>query len=119
MTALCGIGLRAGALFSGIGGFCMGFHRVGVPTAWAIEMDPFAVTTYKANFPTVRTLQRDVQGVLDKYGAVRPKDADLAIYQLDWSPTLKAAKEKAAKGGRPIFLVLVLNSFGNVCSGHC
>jgi hypothetical protein len=63
--------------------------------------------------------QRDVQGVLDKYGAVRPKDADLAIYQLDWSPTLKAAKEKAAKGERPIFLVVVINSFGNVCSGHC
>ena len=63
MTALCGSGLRAGALFSGIGGFCMGFHRVGVPTAWAIEMDPFAVATYKANFPNVHTLQRDVRGI--------------------------------------------------------
>lgn len=63
MTALCGSGLRAGALFSGIGGFCMGFHRVGVPTLWAIEMDPFAVATYKANFPIAHTLQRDVRGI--------------------------------------------------------
>jgi hypothetical protein len=63
--------------------------------------------------------QHDVQSVLEKYGAVRPKDADLAIYQLDWSPTLKATKEKAAKEERPILLVVVLNSFGNVCSGHC
>ncbi|HTW87071.1 MAG TPA: DNA cytosine methyltransferase [Candidatus Binataceae bacterium] len=60
---LCEESMRAGALFSGIGGFCMGFHRVGVPTAWAVEMDPFAVATYKANFPTVYTLQRDVRGV--------------------------------------------------------
>src|SRR6516165_3032066 len=63
MTALCGSGLRGGALFSGIGGFCMGFHRVGVPTLWAIEMDPFAVATYKANFPIAHTLQRDVRGI--------------------------------------------------------
>ncbi len=63
--------------------------------------------------------QRDVQRALDRYAAVRPKGADLAIYQLDWSPTLQAAREKAAKGGRPIFLVVVLNSFGNVRSGHC
>ncbi len=61
----------------------------------------------------------DLQSVLDRYAAVRPKGADLAIYQLDWAPTLQAAREKAAKGGRPIFLVVVLNSFGNVCSGHC
>jgi DNA (cytosine-5)-methyltransferase 1 len=63
MMPLCGRSLRAGALFSGIGGFCMGFHRAGVPTGWAIEMDPFAVATYKANFPTVDTLQRDVRDV--------------------------------------------------------
>src|SRR5262249_2682626 len=29
MNAHLGNGLRAGALFSGIGGFCMGFHRAG------------------------------------------------------------------------------------------
>ena len=63
--------------------------------------------------------QRDAQSVLDKFRSARPQAADLAIYQLDWMPTLKAAKEKAAKEGRPIFLVVVTNSFGDVCSGHC
>jgi len=63
--------------------------------------------------------QGDVQSILDKYVAVRPRDADLAIYQLDWTSTLKSAKKKAASEGKPIFLVVVLNSFGNVYSGHC
>src|SRR5262245_47823030 len=36
--------------------------------------------------------QHDVQSALDKFRSVRPQEADLAIYQLDWMPTLKAAK---------------------------
>ena len=63
--------------------------------------------------------QGDVRSVLDKYAAVYPQTADLAIYQLDWMPTLEAAKEKAAKEERPIFLVVVTNSFGDLYSGHC
>ena len=61
----------------------------------------------------------DVKSVLDKFQSVRPQDADLALYQLDWVPTLKAAKEKAAKEDRPILLVVVTNSFGDLYSGHC
>jgi hypothetical protein len=61
----------------------------------------------------------DVKGVLDHFKSVRPREADLALYRLDWMPTLKAAKEKAAKERRPIFLVLVTNSFGDLYSGHC
>jgi hypothetical protein len=62
---------------------------------------------------------RDVQNVLDKYRSIRPQDADLAIYQLDWTPTLKAAKDRAAKENRPIFLIIVRNAFGDLASGHC
>jgi DNA (cytosine-5)-methyltransferase 1 len=74
MVAHCEDGLRAGALFSGIGGFCMGFHRAGVPTAWAIEMDPFAMATYTANFPAVPTLERDVQKIGVKQADLEPVD---------------------------------------------
>ena len=63
--------------------------------------------------------QRDAHRVLDKFRSARPQAANLAIYQLDWMPTLKVAKEKAAKEERPIFLVVVRNSFGDLCSGHC
>lgn len=41
--------LKAGALFAGIGGFCVGFQQSNIPTAWAIENDLAAVGTYRAN----------------------------------------------------------------------
>jgi hypothetical protein len=63
--------------------------------------------------------QGDIKGVLDKYQAVRPQAADLALYQLEWAPTLTAARERAAREHRPIFLVVVTNSFGDLYSGHC
>jgi hypothetical protein len=63
--------------------------------------------------------QRDVKSALDKFHSIRPQPASLAIYQLDWMPTLKAARERATKEQRPILLVLVTNSFGDLSSGHC
>ena len=63
--------------------------------------------------------QSDVKSVLDKFASIRPQAADLALYQLDWMPTLQAAKDRAAKEDRPIFLAVVTNSFGDLCSGHC
>ena len=57
--------------------------------------------------------QAEVKSILDKFQSVRPQETDLALYQLDWMPTLKAAKERAAKEERPIFLVVVTNSFGD------
>jgi hypothetical protein len=61
----------------------------------------------------------DVQTTLDKYRLFRPTDKDLAIFQLDWVPTLKEATERAAKERRPILLLVVTNSYGNLFTGHC
>jgi hypothetical protein len=61
----------------------------------------------------------DVQKTLDKYRLVRPADKDLAIFQLDWVPTLKEARERAAQEQRPILLLVVTNSYGNLFTGHC
>src|SRR5262245_41084195 len=55
-----------------------------------------------------------VQKILDKYRAIRPSTADLAVFQLDWTPGLKEAKEKAAKEQLPILLIVVTNSYGNM-----
>ena len=60
-----------------------------------------------------------VAKVLDRFQAARPQAKDLAIYRLDWVPSLQEAKAKAAKEKRPIFLVVVTNSYGNMRSGHC
>jgi hypothetical protein len=66
-----------------------------------------------------QALDGDVQTVLDKYRLFRPADKDLAIFQLDWVPTLKKARERAAKEQRPILLLVVTNSYGNLFTGHC
>jgi len=63
--------------------------------------------------------QGDVKSVLEKFQSIRPQAAELALYQLDWMPTLKEAKERAAREQRPILLVVVTNSFGDLFSGHC
>jgi hypothetical protein len=60
-----------------------------------------------------------VQTILNKYQSFRPADKDLAIFQLDWVPTLKDAKERAAQEQRPILLIVVTNSYGNLFTGHC
>lgn len=60
-----------------------------------------------------------VREVLEKFRAIRPHEEDLAVYGLDWAPTLKEAKARAAKEHRPVFLIIVTNSFGNIYTGHC
>jgi DNA (cytosine-5)-methyltransferase 1 len=51
--------LKAGALFSGIGGFCLGFEDVGIKTSWAIENDPMSVLTYRRNINDVRIVENN------------------------------------------------------------
>lgn len=55
--------MRAGALFSGIGGFCLGFRKAGIRTAWAIDNDPFAKETYRTNVKGVRFINDDIERV--------------------------------------------------------
>lgn len=60
-----------------------------------------------------------VQEVLGKYRAALPAPEDLTIYCLDWAPTFDEAKKKAAREKRPILLIVVTNSYGNLYTGHC
>jgi RNA polymerase sigma factor (sigma-70 family) len=64
-------------------------------------------------------LATDVPKVLEKFRSTRPEAKDLAIFRLDWVATLQAAKAKAAQELRPILLMVVTNSYGNMYSGHC
>jgi hypothetical protein len=65
------------------------------------------------------TRSADVPKVLDRYRSVRPEASALPIFQLDWAPTLKEARDKAAKEQRPVLLLVVTNSYGNLYTGHC
>ncbi len=51
--------MKAGALFSGIGGFCVGFREHGIETAWAVENDPAAVSTYSANLGSEKIIRKN------------------------------------------------------------
>jgi len=50
-----------------------------------------------------------------------PASKELAVYSLDWEPTLAAARVRARREQRPIFFIMVTNFSGptNFYSGHC
>tara|TARA_B110000967_G_C18893191_1_gene568794 strand:+ start:1003 stop:2154 length:1152 start_codon:yes stop_codon:yes gene_type:complete len=52
--------IKALDLFSGAGGFTLGLHQAGISTIGAIELDRFAVDTYKYNFPEIPIFHRDI-----------------------------------------------------------
>ena len=58
--------LKAGAIFAGIGGFCLGFYNAGIQTVWAIDNDEFASETYKNNIKYTTYLLKDVRTVFAK-----------------------------------------------------
>ena len=66
---------------------------------------------------TVQGAKTIEQHVLAAY----PSKKELAVYSLDWEPTLAAARKRAAAEQRPIFFIVVTNYTGptNFFSGHC
>lgn len=59
---------------------------------------------------------------IERYAeASYPASKELAIYSLDWEPTLAAARARARAEQRPIFFIMVTNYSGptNFYSGHC
>ncbi len=62
---------------------------------------------------------RAADRVLAKYRTTRPSAKELAIFRLDWADSYKAALGRAAKEGRPVFLVIIHARYGDISSGHC
>ncbi|WP_303817932.1 DNA cytosine methyltransferase [Actinobacillus minor] len=52
-------------LFSGAGGFSLGFDRVGFCQLLSVEIEPYYCETYRANFPKHHILQRDLTELPD------------------------------------------------------
>jgi len=55
-----------GSLFSGVGGFELGFFKAGFKTKWAVENDSFASTTYRYNFPNHQLIEKDIRSINSK-----------------------------------------------------
>lgn len=66
--------LKAGALFSGIGGFCLGFKKASIDTVWAVEHDLHAINTYKHNLDNVRVIAEDIKKVSVEKNGLEPVD---------------------------------------------
>jgi hypothetical protein len=92
-------------------------HPVLFPFVLAAFVGLFGLRANAADPP--QKPHGDVQRILDKYQAAVPSAKELGLFGLDWAPTLKAAKEKAAKEKRPILLMVVHNAYGNLFTGHC
>jgi len=69
---------------------------------------------FPASVQGAKTLEKHVQ-------AAYPSKKELAVYSLDWEPTLAAARKRAKAEQRPIFFIVVTNYTGptNFFSGHC
>jgi DNA (cytosine-5)-methyltransferase 1 len=66
--------IKAGALFSGIGGFCLGFEKEDIKTSWAVEHDVFAGKTYEYNIKDVRLIIDDIKAVSVAKDNLEPVD---------------------------------------------
>ena len=58
--------MNCGGLFSGVGGFELGFSQSGFETLWALENDPHANITYKTNFSNHQLIQEDIKDVTNR-----------------------------------------------------
>ncbi len=59
------------------------------------------------------------KSVLDRYADFRPAAKELAMYQIDWAPSLEEAQKRALREKRPVFLVIIHAQYGDLTSGHC
>jgi DNA (cytosine-5)-methyltransferase 1 len=69
--------LSAVSLFSGCGGFCDGIEVAGFDVRASVEVDKFAVETYRFNFPKTPLIHGDVSDFLSK-----PRDGTIEKYRL-------------------------------------
>jgi DNA (cytosine-5)-methyltransferase 1 len=60
------LSFTTGGLFSGVGGFELGFEKAGFITKWAVENDRYAAQTYKHNFKKHLLIEKDITSIPNK-----------------------------------------------------
>jgi len=61
----------------------------------------------------------EVGRILARHAQLRPSAAELAMYTLEWAPSLDEALKRAKAESRPILLIVIHALYGDVISGHC
>lgn len=111
--------LTAGALFAGIGGFCLGFERAGIKTKWAIENSDTATAIYSHNVEGARLIERNgaPASILDvSVGADDLEPVDVLHAGFPCQSFSQAGDRKGFKDPRgQLFyqIIRLLNEFGD------
>lgn len=85
--------LKAGALFAGIGGFCLGFAQAGIKTVWAIENNPASVQTYQHNIDSDHiqiVLSKKTKETIDNVRASNFKNKVILMNSIYFSAVMQA-----------------------------
>lgn len=56
--------MRVCSFFSGIGGIDIAFTQAGCTTVYANDVDSFACSTYRHNFPLISLVEKDIQDIV-------------------------------------------------------
>jgi DNA (cytosine-5)-methyltransferase 1 len=66
--------ITVASLFAAIGGFSRAFEQAGATVAWVNEQDPFAVATFRLNFPQVPCVEKDIKDLSVHGDRLEPVD---------------------------------------------
>ena len=69
-------------LFSGSGGFSLGFDKEGFENIFSLDIEPNFCKTYKHNFPTHTLIEKDICNVSDNEIIKLTKGKILLLYLL-------------------------------------
>ena len=92
--------MKVGSLFSGIGGFDLGFERAGFKTVWQVEKEPFCIAVLKTHFPNVERYYDVLKCGHDRIHKLRAVDVLTAGFPCqDLSVAGKRAGLEGARSG--------------------
>jgi hypothetical protein len=76
----------------------------------------FAATT-----PLVAVHAQDESAtrILERIQTLRPSDAELGLFRLDWADSVEDAVRRAAREGKPVVCVVNHAEYGDLKNGHC
>jgi len=107
--------LTVGSLFAGIGGFCRAFSAEGFKVEWANELDPFAASTYRSNYPDVKLFEQAIETLSVIHDELKPVDVITAGFPCQPFSIAGTQKGFSDPRGKVFFeIVRLLKEFGKL-----